>query len=157
MIKKIIIFLIVVGIFGVGSFLSVYHSTLNPKFEKEEIAVEIAREKASIVTVDEVYTYYGSKEYQVVIGHNDKGENVIVWVPERKDKIVSRLNSQGVTKKSVLKKLYEERKPKKIKSVKLGIERNIPIWEVIYYDQNDRLTYYYSDFQTGNFLKRTTP
>ena len=42
-------------------------------------------------------------------------------------------------------------KPKQIVKVKLGAENDIPLWEITYIDQEDRYTYYYLEFQNGEY------
>ena len=40
---------------------------------------------------------------------------------------------------------------KEILKVKLGVENNIPLWEVTYIDDDNRYSYYNLAFQDGQF------
>jgi uncharacterized protein YpmB len=155
--KKWILFFIFIVVIGIWQAFNVYIKAVEPKQEKEQQAIEIAREEAKLHTINDVNTYYGSEPYQIVQGISDENIHLIVWIAENSGDIVIKRQDEGVLKQDVINRLISERKPQEIRSVKLGIEKNIPLWEVIYLNENNRLTYYYSDFETGELLKRTTP
>lgn len=58
-----------------------------------------------------------------------------------------------VSQKRDLKHCQEKLNPQKIISVKLGMEKNVPLWEVTYLDESERFNYDYYDFKTGEWLK----
>ncbi|MBE4910250.1 DUF5590 domain-containing protein [Bacillus luteolus] len=155
--KKWIFLSILILVIGFWQAISVYITAMEPKREIEQQAIEIARAQANIHTIYEVTTYYGSESYQVVQGISDENVPLIVWIAENSDEIVIKRQDEGLRKEDVVNRLVSERNPQEIRSVRLGMEKNIPLWEVIYLNENNRLTYYYSDFETGDLLKRTTP
>ncbi len=155
--KKWIFLTILILVIGFWQAFSVYNTAMEPKHEKEQQAIEIAKAQANIHTINEVTTYYGSESYQVVKGNSDENVPLIVWIAEDSGEIVIKRQDEGLRKEDVVNRLVSERNPQEIRSVKLGMEKNIPLWEVIYLNENNRLTYYYSDFETGDLLKRTTP
>ncbi|MGR5913753.1 cell wall elongation regulator TseB-like domain-containing protein [Bacillus pacificus] len=57
---------------------------MEKKIPKEEKSVEIAKEKAKLVKVKSVDYYNGNSSYTVVQGVDEKGEQIIVWVPNKK-------------------------------------------------------------------------
>lgn len=155
--KKWIFLSILILVIGIWQAFSVYITAMEPKHDKEQQAIEIARAQANIHIINEVTTYYGSESYQVVQGISDENVPLIVWVAEESGEVMIKRQDEGVLREDVVNRLVNERNPKEIRSVKLGIEKNIPLWEVIYLNENNRLTYYYSDFESGELLKRTTP
>lgn len=150
----IIIVIVASGIFGAY----VYNKAMEKKIPKESKSVEIAKEKAKITKVNTVDYYNGKSSYTVVQGTDEKGEQLIVWVPDKKGNVLVKKKSEGISKKETLQKLAEQAtgegaepkpKPKEIIKVKLGAQNDIPLWEITYIDQEDRYTYYYLEFQNG--------
>jgi uncharacterized protein YpmB len=146
--------------------ISLYQSTMNSKLDEQEKAVSKVKQEELLQTVEEVTTYYGTTAYHVITGIDSTGEKTIVWVPEDSNKsIITRHQDDGVTKEEALSKLYNnpEMDPKEIRSIRLGAEwdsntnNDRPIWEIIYIDQNDRITYYRSFFSTGDYWKIIKP
>ncbi|WP_212935392.1 cell wall elongation regulator TseB-like domain-containing protein [Bacillus hominis] len=155
----IIIVIVASGIYGAY----VYNKAMEKKIPKESKSVEIAKEKAKLTNVKSVDYYNGESSYTVVQGTDEKGEQLIVWVPEKKGETIIRKKSEGISEKDALQRTIEQvgdeskepkSKPKEILKVKLGVENNIPLWEVTYIDDDNRYSYYNLAFQDGQFLKR---
>ncbi|AXK17642.1 MULTISPECIES: cell wall elongation regulator TseB-like domain-containing protein [Bacillus] len=152
----IIIVIVASGIYGAY----VYNKAMDKKIPKESKSVEIAKEKAKLTKVTSVDYYNGKAAYTVVQGVDEKGEQTIVWVPDKKGNVLVKKKSEGISEKEALQKLAEQAtgkgdepkpKPKQIVKVKLGAENDIPLWEITYIDQEDRYTYYYLEFQNGEY------
>ncbi|WP_259417145.1 cell wall elongation regulator TseB-like domain-containing protein [Bacillus toyonensis] len=152
----IIIVIVASGIYGAY----VYNKAMDKKIPKESKSVEIAKEKAKLTKVTSVDYYNGKVAYTVVQGVDEKGEQTIVWVPDKKGNVLVKKKSEGISEKEALQKLAEQAtgkgdepkpKPKQIVKVKLGAENDIPLWEITYIDQEDRYTYYYLEFQNGEY------
>ncbi|EJS67266.1 peptidase M4 [Bacillus cereus] len=152
----IIIVIVASGIYGAY----VYNKAMDKKIPKESKSVEIAKEKAKLTKVKSVDYYNGKSSYTVVQGTDEKGEQIIVWVPDKKGNVLVKKKSEGISEKEALQKLADQAtgkgnepkpKPKQIVKVKLGAENDIPLWEITYIDQEDRYTYYYLEFQNGEY------
>ncbi|MBE7118896.1 DUF5590 domain-containing protein [Bacillus cereus] len=152
----IIIVIVASGIYGAY----VYNKAMEKKIPKESKSVEIAKEKAKLTKVKSVDYYNGKSSYTVVQGTDEKGEQIIVWVPDKKGNVLVKKKSEGISEKEALQRLAEQAtgkgdkpkpKPKQIVKVKLGAENDIPLWEITYIDQEDRYTYYYLEFQNGEY------
>ncbi|MFJ8527079.1 DUF5590 domain-containing protein [Bacillus sp. NPDC094106] len=151
----IIIVIVASGLYGVH----VYNATMEKKIPKESKAVEIAKEKAKLTKVESVDYYNGKSSYTVVQGVDEKGEQIIAWVPEKKGDVLVKKKSEGISEKQAVQKMTEQLKeeskepkpkpPKEILKVKLGAENDVPVWEITYIDQEGRYTYYYLEFQNG--------
>lgn len=139
----------------IGLVLTVYLSAVDPLKKAEKIAVDIAEKETSLVTVKDFSLYNGSKTYYVVRGTNKKGTDLIVWIPEEEKnrKIVVKNAKYGISEKEAVQKLYDEKHPQEIISVKLGMENYIPLWEIYYRSDDDLINYYYVDFESGEWLK----
>lgn len=153
--KAIFITAIFIGV-TVALLLRLYHVTLADEFEWQNIASEIATEKANLVSINDVEFFHGKKSFQIVFGKDENGESVIVWVEESAENpfVLIKKANDGWTKAMVKDQIIQNRQPKKILDVRLGMKEKNPLWEATYIDQEDRFTYYYLDFETGSFLKR---
>lgn len=151
--KKWLWLLIVVFVIGIGLSFNVYLNALKPVKAAEKIAEEIAKRETSLVTLTDFSLYNGSSTYYVIKGIDQEGENIVVWVPENEGKIIVKKENEGITKKEALQKLYNEKNPEEVMAVRLGIENNIPLWEIYYRTGKNLINYYYVDFSTGEWLK----
>lgn len=75
--KWIIGILVVLLIFIIWRGINIYQSALEPLNNAAAKGNKIALEKTPIETIEDSYTYLGSKSYQVVIGKNDEDETMI--------------------------------------------------------------------------------
>ena len=143
----ITIVIVAIGLYGV----QIYSATMDKKIPKESKAVEIAKEEGKLTEVTDVDYYNGKSAYAVVQGLNEKEEEIIVWVPEKKGNVLVRKKDEGISEKKALQIVESERHPKEFVKVKLGAENDVPLWEVTYIDQEGRYTYYYLEFQDGKY------
>ncbi len=134
--------------------VNVYYAAMEPKQSLQAKAMKRAAHKVSFTHIDDIYTYYGEKTYVVFVGENRKGKKYIVWVPEKKGRVIVKRADRGITKQEAIEKLKAERNPKEIISAKLGMEKGVPLWELTYIDQDNRYSFYYVSFEDGTFLKR---
>ncbi|MFD1707157.1 DUF5590 domain-containing protein [Siminovitchia sediminis] len=149
----IIILTCIVTAAGMGG--CVYSKAMEPLKKPREIAEDRLKEEADIHQVDEFYIYNGSETYYTAVGKNREGQKVAAWIPaSQKDKILVKNMSDGVSEKAAVEKLLSEKKPKELLGVRLGMEKNLPIWELTYLDENSRLNYYYVHFDTGKWWRK---
>ncbi|UQX54599.1 hypothetical protein M5V91_01655 [Cytobacillus pseudoceanisediminis] len=72
----------------------------------------------------------------------------------KKGKIVTLKESEGISRNEAINRLKQEKNAAEIMSVRLGMEKNIPLWEIHYRSGSDLINYYYIDFKTGEWLKK---
>ncbi|MBT2656368.1 DUF5590 domain-containing protein [Bacillus sp. ISL-18] len=152
--KKWIFIPVIVVIVMIGLFIKVYFSSVQPVKAAEKKAVSLAKEKVQLSEVDDFHLYNGIETVNVIEGKNKKGSKVIVWIPEKSKKVIIKKAKDGITKEEAIQKLLQEKQPKKIISVRLGMEKNIPLWEIYYRSENNLINYYYVHFETGEWLKK---
>ena len=152
--KKILLFLVLFIVICVGVFIKVYVSAQEPLAAAEEKAVSLAKEKVELGEVDDFHIYHGTETVSVLEGKNKKGEKIIVWIPEKSKKVMVDKLKNGISEEEAVERLMDEKNPKKIISVRLGMENNIPLWEIHYRSENNLINYYYVDFKTGEWLKK---
>ncbi|GIN21077.1 MAG TPA: peptidase [Bacillus bacterium] len=142
--------LIAAGITG-----CVYSKAMTPVKKARDAAEARLKSETDIKSVDEFYLYNGSSTYFVVIGKNSKGKETAAWIPEnKKDEVHVKKMSDGVSKQDAVNKLLSEKKPKEILGVRLGMEKELPVWELSYLDENSNLNYYYIHFDSGKWWRK---
>nr|WP_263325934.1 DUF5590 domain-containing protein [Neobacillus sp. Marseille-Q6967] len=152
--KKIILFIVIFLIVALGIFTKVYLSAVKPVNTAEEKAVKLAKEKGQLNEVEDFHIFHGTETVNVIEGSNKKGEKVIVWIPEKSKKVFVDKPKNGISKEEAIQALLKETDPEEIVSVKLGMEKNIPLWEIYYRSDNNLINYYYVHFKTGEMLKK---
>ncbi|WML47718.1 DUF5590 domain-containing protein [Neobacillus sp. PS3-34] len=145
----ITVLLIIVGIMG-----KIYSNAVEPVNAAEKKAIAIAEKKIDFSSVDDFHLYNGLETIYVLEGKDQKGKNIIVWIPEKSHKIFVRKAKSGLTKEEAIKSLKEKKNPEKIVAVRLGMEKNIPFWEIYYLSSDHLINYYCVDFKTGEMVKR---
>jgi uncharacterized protein YpmB len=124
---------------------------------QKEKAIQLAKKDEPSLEVMNVYYYNGNDSYTIIYGMVDQNKEKVICVPDdNKLDIISVYPSNGITAEEAIQIVQMERNPMSIKSVNLGIEQNVPIWEVIYLDEQNRYSYYYVTFKDGQFIKRYT-
>ncbi|TWE06160.1 uncharacterized protein YpmB [Neobacillus bataviensis] len=152
--KKWILIPIIVVLVIAGVLVKVYFSSVQPVKAAEKRAVSLAKDKVQLSEVDDFHIYNGIETVNVIEGKNKKGSKVIVWIPEKSKKVYIKKAKDGITREEAIRKLLQEKQPKKIISVRLGMEKNIPLWEIYYRSENNLINYYYVHFETGEWLKK---
>lgn len=152
--KKWIIVLSIIVVAFCGLLIKVYLSALDPVKTAETKAVSRAQEETSLKEVEDFHIYNGIETVNVIEGKSKNGNKIIVWMPEKSKEIFVRKAKNGLTREEAIQKLQQEKSPKKIISVRLGMEKNIPLWEIYYRSNNNLINYYYVHFDTGEWLKK---
>ncbi|WP_413309215.1 DUF5590 domain-containing protein [Bacillus sp. 1P10SD] len=152
--KKWILSIVIFFVVLIGILIKVYLSAMNPVRAAEEKAVLLASKKAQLTEVQDFHLYNGLETVNVIEGKNKKGDKIIVWIPEKSKKVFVKKAKNGLSKEEAVQKLMQEKNPKKIISVRLGMEKNIPLWEIYYRSENNLINYYYVHFETGEWLKK---
>ncbi|WML59959.1 DUF5590 domain-containing protein [Neobacillus sp. PS2-9] len=152
--KKWILSIVIFFVVLIGIFIKVYLSAMNPVKAAEEKAVLLASKKAQLTEIQDFHLYNGLETVNVIEGKNKKGDKIIVWIPEKSKKVFVKKAKNGLSKEEAVQKLLQEKNPKKIISVRLGMEKNIPLWEIYYRSENNLINYYYVHFETGEWLKK---
>ncbi|WP_144547415.1 DUF5590 domain-containing protein [Bacillus sp. X1(2014)] len=152
--KKWIIVLSIIVLAFCGLLIKVYLSALDPVKTAETKAVSRAQEEISLKEVEDFHIYNGIETVNVIEGKSKNGDKIIVWMPAKSKEIFVRKAKNGLTREEAIQKLQQEKSPKKIISVRLGMEKNIPLWEIYYRSNNNLINYYYVHFDTGEWLKK---
>lgn len=155
--RKLILASIVMAIvllIALAGFIQVYQSAMSQKNSGHDQAIDQATGQTELKNAESIHTFNGLEQYFVVSGKNENNKNVYVWVPEdSKKKPVLKLASEGISEKEALEIVNREQNPQKIISAQLGMEKNVPFWEIKYIDDQNRYTYDFVNFTNGEIQK----
>jgi uncharacterized protein YpmB len=152
--KKWIIFIIIFVVVMLSLLIKVYFTSVDPVKVAEKKAVALANKEITLKEIEDFHIYNGIETVNVIEGKSTKGEKIIVWIPEKNKKVYVKKAKDGLSKEEAIQKLLQEKSPQKIISVRLGMEKNIPLWEIYYRSKNNLINYYYVHFETGEWLKK---
>lgn len=149
--KKWTIGLSVLLLLVIGYICASFLVGMDGKKSAEEEAIAIATNEGKLVSISDYYLYHGKEVYSVVIGKDEDGTEQVLWIPEdvSEKSVIKDEYANGVSEAEITNIVKNEHQPKEIISVKLGMESDIPIWEVTYKNENDGLNYVYYLFENG--------
>lgn len=128
---------------------ALYDGIITPHDEVQDQAAAKAKQQYDLKKILEVSDYHGSHYYHVIEATNQKGKKVFAWMPDGKGKPFIKAADEGWNKSKVKQHVKQKLQPKKIIDIQLGIEDKVPLWEVVYRDQDNRYTFYYMRFKDG--------
>jgi len=135
-------------------FSTVYFQAVKPVSKAEEKAVAAVNKKMKISELQDVQLYNGTETYYVVRAKNQKNQDTISWVSEKTGQVVIKKVNEGISQEQAVDKLLQEKDPKEIISVKLGMIKKRQCWEIYYISRNNLINYYYVDFESGEWLRK---
>ncbi len=152
--KKIIsFFALIISVIFVWQGINFYSVIKAPLIQEQNQAFTFVKENTNIQVIDDVDFYHGKEPFYIFKGKNDIEESVIIWVPESLDTYVIKRQDEGISLQEVFDFTERELNAKQIISIKLGMESSIPLYEIIYKDQQGRYSYYFISFKDGSYLK----
>jgi uncharacterized protein YpmB len=152
--KKVLLGFIILIVISIGAGSFIYLNSMKPVRAAESKAVELAKQETDLSEAEDFNLYHGTETFYVIEGKDHDGTSIYVWVPEKKGKIISLKQSDGISKNEAINRLKQEKNSAEIMSVRLGMEKNIPLWEIHYRSGSNLINYYYIDFKTGEWLKK---
>lgn len=135
----------------------IFVNAYKPIGDLKEWAENEVRRTQQIETVYDVQPYQGTSSLVTVFGKNDAGENVAVFVAktdEQQSQYKEVKLADGITAEDAMKAVKKDQKVDKVLHVLLGMEKDQPIWEVAFKNQNGKLNYMYLNFENGDWTKK---
>lgn len=143
---------IVMAIVVVGSWY-IYYVGHQPMAEAKKEATSIAKKEANLKEVDKFYWYNGTETYFTLTGSNQKDEKIIVIVAKKGGKTQVIKQSDAISESDARSLTREAKKPKRILESRIGIEKDVPVWEVVYKEENGRLGYHVVKLKDGEYIR----
>lgn len=141
----ILIFLVGWSICAVGN---------HPKAEAERQATTIAKRYANLKTRTDFYIYNRENTYYTVAGKNNKGQRILVIVPQKNGSVRVVKQSTGLTEQQALAQVKSNEHPKRVLKAVPGIFNDKVVWEVTYLNSKGNLCYDLINFKTGSYVQQ---
>lgn len=141
----ILIFLVGWSIYAVGN---------HPKAEAERQATTIAKRYANLKTRTDFYIYNRENTYYTVAGKNNKGQRILVIVPQKNGSVRVVKQSTGLTEQQALAQVKSNEHPKRVLKAVPGIFNDKVVWEVTYLNSKGNLCYDLINFKTGSYVQQ---
>ncbi|MBU8907285.1 cell wall elongation regulator TseB-like domain-containing protein [Desertibacillus haloalkaliphilus] len=152
--KWMLISSIVIIVVIVISSYFFYQSVREPLIVEQEKARHYLINEGVLETIETMDFYHGTHTYYVAKGYDSNQKEKIVWVDEGLEETFTRTGQDGLSEDDVRQLVSDELNVAKLISIRIGIEKRIPVYEVTYLDEDDRYSYYYMTFDDGTFMKR---
>lgn len=150
MIRDLLILIILIFLVG----WSIYAVGNHPKAEAERQATTIAKRYANLKTRTDFYIYNRENTYYTVAGKNNKGQRILVIVPQKNGSVRVVKQSTGLTEQQALAQVKSNEHPKRVLKAVPGIFNDKVVWEVTYLNSKGNLCYDLINFKTGSYVQR---
>lgn len=150
MIRDLLILIILIFLVG----WSIYAVGNHPKAEAERQATTIAKRYANLKTRTDFYIYNRENTYYTVAGKNNKGQRILVIVPQKNGSVRVVKQSTGLTEQQALAQVKSNEHPKRVFKAVPGIFNDKVVWEVTYLNSKGNLCYDLINFKTGSYVQQ---
>jgi len=150
MIRDLLILIILIFLVG----WSIYAVGNHPKAEAERQATTIAKRYANLKTRTDFYIYNRENTYYTVAGKNNKGQKILVIVPQKNGSVRIVKQSTGLTEQQALAQVKSNEHPKRVLKAVPGIFNDKVVWEVTYLNSKGNLCYDLINFKTGSYVQQ---
>ena len=150
MIRDLLILIILIFLVG----WSIYAVGNHPKAEAERQATTIAKRYANLKTRTDFYIYNRENTYYTVAGKNNKGQRILVIVPQKNGSVRVVKQSKGFTDQQALAQVKSNEHPKRVLKAVPGIFNDKVVWEVTYLNSKGNLCYDLINFKTGSYVQQ---
>lgn len=143
--KRLVIVLSIVMII----FLILGIKTMRPYNQAKKQAVELAHKHVDFSEISDFYWFNREETIFTLVGETDKGRKVVVFIPEKGNKIKVVDQDKGITEDQALQLIESEYQPNEIIKINLGLIKEVPVWEVVTKNADKSMNYYVINFETG--------
>ncbi|MFC0470250.1 DUF5590 domain-containing protein [Halalkalibacter kiskunsagensis] len=150
----ILVIIIILFVTIAGMSVYGYQTIREPLKHNYEQAERYVLGQSLLQSVSDISYYHGTDAYYVFEGTSVDDEEVIIWVSEEFDSHQMAKVNEGISVDEAVAIVKKQDEIKRIQSVKLGFERGLPIYEIVYVNNENRKGYYYVTFEDGIFMKR---
>lgn len=150
MIRDLLILIILIFLVG----WSIYAVGNHPKAEAERQATTIAKRYANLKTRTDFYIYNRENTYYTVAGKNNKGQRILVIVPQKNGSVRVVKQSTGLTEQQALAQVKSNEHPKRVLKAVPGVFNDKVVWEVTYLNSKGNLCYDLINFKTGSYVQQ---
>ncbi|WP_197276325.1 PepSY domain-containing protein [Bacillus sp. JCM 19034] len=104
-------------------------------------------------SIDEISYYHGQEVVYVARGELDSIERY-VWVTDDLTTAYEANVDEGITEEEAISLVHQHEPIVELQAIRIGLERNRPLYEITFINENERKSYYYLHFKDGTLIKR---
>lgn len=150
--KKWLIVIGIICLVTIGQLLLLYRGFKKVEVTRAEEALATAHEKVNLSWVQSVEYYPGDGGHHVIVGKDDDGQHIIIWIQD--EKYVKETVSAGKSRKDILSQLPAAEIKRAIPGLMTDLDgKKRAIWDVYYINDEGQRLYEYFDFYTGDKIK----
>ncbi|CQR46665.1 hypothetical protein BN1058_00937 [Paraliobacillus sp. PM-2] len=152
----VILFLFLFSLIVYGS--NVYQLIQENKIEGFTESEERVLTETDMITVDEISRFHGRQYYHVITGKNEEGEQLLAYVNQsNSDKAISVFSLKRLVNKERIEESWQTAcESCQLLQMNYGIRDNVPLLELSYFDNKDRLSYRYYRLDNGEYESGVT-
>ncbi|RKQ37638.1 DUF5590 domain-containing protein [Oceanobacillus halophilus] len=154
--RTILIILSIAAIIGLALGIYLYQDIMEEKRAGFDDTKEIIMSQTSITKVEQIDRFHGDKAYHIVYGENDKKEKKIIFYPlEGTEKNITTVNTSDIIKKEqILSNWSKKCNTCNLIDITPALIEDDVLWELTYYDENDRYVLDYFSIYDGTSFER---
>ncbi|MDN3450904.1 DUF5590 domain-containing protein [Planococcus sp. APC 3906] len=139
----------IIFILGFLSFLAVALMIVvmvagnKPFTEVEQQAIDRVKNEELLAEVKQAYVYANKHTAVTVIGTDAEGKLKAVFVPAGEGEMRELMMENAIAAKQAREVALGGMDAKKVLHTKLGLEKDGPVWEVVFINEKDQLNYVY--------------
>ncbi|MBM7552495.1 DUF5590 domain-containing protein [Thalassobacillus pellis] len=138
------------GLLVFGFSYWVYTGIMEEKTAGFQKAKELALAETSLTQAISVQNYNGDRAVHIVTGKTEKNIKGYAFVNPEKDKIIKFIQQSEILNKADMKKAWQSSCENcQMIEVQLGMENEVPLWEITYIDDQGRYVFAYFDVKSG--------
>jgi uncharacterized protein YpmB len=147
---------VIIIIVIISLLISLYTTTMSSEKKLSKLAITRAQEEIQLIKVNDVEHFHGIEAYHVIDALAQQG-SIYIFVPEDNSKKITYVQKdEGITKKQAKEIIASSKENIKIIDIRLGIDDNTPVWEIVYEENEDQRTFIYVTYKSGKLFKRLT-
>lgn len=153
--KKLTIAIALLFLIILGQALHLYLSLLSHQKNIIETARLVAEERTNLKEVIRAYEFFGKKNYLVIEGWDEYDREWIMWYVPESQQVEQKIRRERVYPLEQLHSFIESQyQIDQLIHIVPGLSPNgKPVWEAVFFDDDQRLQYVYFDLITGEQLR----
>lgn len=151
--KKFLISLLIGMLLLILGATTLVTRSLSPYKQARTETIELAEDRADLVTADEFYWFNGDETFFTITGKNSEGTPIVVIVQQDGGAVQSYNQADTISEHEAIIETYNREDPVKVLEARIGIYKEQPVWEVSFRQENDRIGYMILSLTSGEWIR----
>ncbi|MCP8616670.1 cell wall elongation regulator TseB-like domain-containing protein [Salirhabdus salicampi] len=141
---------------AVGYVTLIYLTAVKGKQATFSHSEQRALDSTPLASVTNTDRFNGAQPFDIVVGETNEGELGYAFVPiDSEDEDIRYVPADsGLSNEDIIAIWSSQCRSCTLIDLQLGIDEDVLLWELIYYDENQRYTFDYYTFRNGNVYEQ---